>query len=714
MPNSQIKSKGDSYTVGAQDMEQMATTGVNQFRAVSSNQTIDLDKVASNAKDILSKYRGLAGKEAADKETKNKDFPGGTMPKDMNMPDPDKDIEKRVQDNTRDESNTERPFGWKDLKPFGKGVKANLFLKMKKIESLLNATQAKKSTFRNERNRLRLLQAKVSNDIEVLAGMENSQWNNPQSKQEKDPDKDYEKFMKPEQTGEQKNNLNDLLAKANLSAWSAPESLKKKAMEEMDKTQQTNIRQALTELKKNDEEYSKDIQMLEQVIGQEAKVSDEDMAKIKRIAMEDIEDKKDEKKEEKEDEKDEKEEDKKEEDKGDKEDKKEDKKDDKKKDKEDKDSKDKKFPMKKKPMAPMKDKEDQPEKPEKPEMEMGGEGGAPKMPMPPVKDDLTAEFNRAQTKSASYWTIKDRLDNEVLKFSGANAFGKEVYNDWDTFSSEAYGHELLARIRQNGFKQVAELVNGQLKMTVHASLIEKDAVSESEQKKIDEKKEKKEEKKEKQEVKEEEEKKKKEEKKEKEEKDKEDKEDKKDKEKKEKKEAKADPKVLNDAFKGAYDGDAKSYGKKWISLYRKKAEKLAEKNKELSAKLEKVESEKDGIQEEQTLRIKAERALTLANKMQSKSMITAEDLEPTVEKLTLMDDLSYSMMEKMVEQNKNEVVEAAVEKHASKVKSGVSHLILQTASKPGGLKEKLSDIFSQKPKHIKLREAFDEYNKKNK
>ena len=447
--NPTIASKGDAYNIGLKEMEAMtpkikemqdiATTGVEELRAVSNppiTNQVDLDKVASKSSEILDKYRNIA-RQAGDNDKGAKDFPSGsaapTEKYDLNV---DADEEKRIKDNLRDESKIERPFEFDKLKSFSK-LHANLTMKLKKVKALLKATKD-----RNIRNRLNYFQARIVNDmVTVVAGMESGQWNNPDSKTEKDPDKDFEKFMKPENTGEIKNTINEELKKANFQTWSkrVPKELSKKAEEDLSKAQTQNIEQAVKELKSNDEDYKQNIEKLEAQIGKKANKE--------KTAMED---------EPQEDKGEEKEDDKKEEDNGD--EKKEDKKDDKKKDKKDdgkdkdkdEDSKDSKGKGKddiKEKMRKMREKRkvkkegpstdgegdegmDKPAGPPKPTdgPPMGGapEELAPAKPpiMGGVKDDLTAEFTREQSKNASYWEVTDGEKKPILRFTGANAFGK--------------------------------------------------------------------------------------------------------------------------------------------------------------------------------------------------------------------------------------------------------------------------------------------------
>jgi hypothetical protein len=501
--------------------------------------------------------------------------------------------------------------------------------------------------------------------------------------------------MKPEQTGEDKNDINDLLQKANLQTWSqrVPEKLVKKAMEELDKTQVQNSEQSISELESSDQAYKKDIEMLEASIG--------------KVAM-DVEAPEEGEKEEKE-EKDEKKDD----DKKDKKDKKEDAKDDDKKDdkkpskKEDIKEKMKKMREKRKMKAPKEDEgkdkdvdtegvEDKPALPAEPK---GKEEGPAMPPVPAMaKKDLTATFTRTATKANSYWEVSDNDGEVVLAFTGADAFGKKIFANWNSFSTKAYGKALLDKIREKGFVAVAELFAMEPNMTKHACAIERFAKGDDDKKEMKEKKEKA--------------------KKEKEEKEAQEKKEKEEKKKNKKaflrrkaapkKRGKTPPKTYFQQYFGKGDSDAKAYGRDLsgkvdlnVVSENKKLKKIVA---DLETKNEKLIQSNNGLVDEKKLRARAEKALILVNAMVDKKIIKAEDRETTVEKLTIMDDLSYQMMNDFVNkaQAGKEVDEALVKNAKNgKVVSGLKNLLVQT-SNVEGFRGKLSDMLMNRPKYAKL------------
>jgi hypothetical protein len=705
------------------------TNGVGELRAVPNPNSIDninLDKVAEKSRVLREKYLKVA--KDGDKKAKNPFVTGSEPSKenyDLNV---DQDIQKRTKDNIRDESNIERPFDFSKLKSFNK-VKANLLMKLKKVESLLKMTKD-----RNKRGRLHYLQARVTNDIEKMATMDVGKWLNPEPKTEKDPDKDFEKFMKPENTGEQKNTLNDELKRATLNAWSISPKLKKQAIEEFDKQQTQNIEQAITELNKNDEQYKQDIELLEAAIGKKAEVSDEDKEEIKKETDDtDSDDDKDKDKDDKDDDK--KTKDKKDDDKkDDKKDKKDDKDDGKKDKKKDLKEKMREMREKRKKGKPKTDeerlethKEIHPEDgiEDKKDLPPRGTGlGAEAPPKPFMgKDDLTAVFTRTNTKIGSSWEIKDSQDKTILRFNGANAFGKKIFANWDFFKSKEYGKELLARIREDGIEKMADILNAKFEMTKHAEYIEKKAKGTDEDKEKAKKKEK--------------EKKEKEKKQEEEKKAKEKEKEKKEKEKKNEKKAKASPEVTN------YWGKYLSKGKGEPSAFKSKIQErvnkttvqpsaiqkkkssikarmktllenkgLRKKVAELEQEIEKTNGNNQELEGEKVLRVKAERSLKLAKQMLDKKIIKAEDVEKTVERLTVMDDLSYSMMEGIVgDSDFKEKVSEQIEKKAFKQKAGLRNMLL-IPSKDQTLKDKFTGMFMNNPKYAKLQQGLEDFRNK--
>jgi len=719
--NPVINSKGDSYRLGIPEIEQMVTTGVGQFRALASNpeSVPDTSKIASRAKNILDKFRNLA-KEA--KNDVSSDVPSGSSaPKenyDFNVPAEDS---KRVKDNIRDESNIQRPFDFSKLKSFSK-LKFNLMLKAKKVESLLNQTKAK-----SERNRLHYLKAKIENDIEkileaekIVATMESGKWLNPEPKSEKDVGREGDtKRVKVQDVSEHKNNLNDLLLKAFLEK--SPEGIKKMAIEEFEKTQKQNVEQAIDELSKQDEQYKKDINMLETALGKSANVSDDEIESIKQIAKEKkpgrsleewvkdlkkkdvgektirqfkhiwekaIEDGKGEeyaaraaidilpksaleeptevhgpeksekplakpKKAVKEDEIEEDEIDDKEEE--DKEDKEEDK-DKKKPPKKKIDIKEKMRKMReKRKIKPKKKIEKDEDEIEDKEVEVEDK----------IKDDLTAEFNRDKTKLSSFWVVKDYKNQPILKFTGADAYGKELFKEWDYFSSKVYGKALLEKIRKEGLKKVADLVNGKYSMTRHAKMIESN-IKKQGSKKVDAGQ---------SEVK----------------------------------------KYVKDYTSKSSKPEIKKYLDKYVSLYKTRSKKAELENKELKEKLSELTKElneykkqAESLKDEKVLRVKAERALVLANKMAEKGHIKPEDIEKVAEQVTIMDEASYTMLEDLFTKTIESKTASISNNKTFKKKAGLSNLLL-IPNKDETLKDKLSNLFMNKPKYAKLQNVLQKH-----
>lgn len=658
--NPAIQPKGDSYTINAADMEQMATTGIGQFRALSNTQEVDLDKVASDAQSILKKYKDIAfQKEAKNGDgKKDKEFPGGNRPNDNYDSNVRKDEEKRVKDNIRDESKTERP-DFSSLKSFSK-IKESLIRKMGNIDILL-----KSAVGINERNRLNLLKDKIVNDLTTIATMEKGDWANPESTSEKDVGRSGdEKRIKNEDTSAKKNDLNDQLKRASFEEWKSrqPEALVKKAEDELLNKNKKDLESTITELEKSDGEYAKDIEVLQGLLGKSAAP-----------APEPKEEKEEEKKEDKK-------EDKKEE-KGDGEKKSDDKKEvkDKSPEKKDDGKGKKKFPffLKKRVDKKPSDMRDV-KKIEPPKKDEGGEGlppvdmkdtgkGIEPQIKKPFKDDLTAVFNKASTKADSYWEVKDNEDNVIISFSGADAYGKKLFNEWNWFSTEKYGQNLLARIRKDGIRTVAGLVNGKYKMTKHASIIEYRINGLN-------------------------------------------------------KEAKIDPKKYYTDYFGKNKATAwygQEMAKELSGIKKFKGadiisdnKKLASENEELKKKVaemtEQLDQASDKIsekEEKEILRSKAEKALKLSNKMLDKGLIKKEKLEETVEKLTVMDDISFSMMTAMVDETTMEKVSGAMEKKAFKVKQGFKNLLLMP-TKDETRVDKLINVFMNNPKYAAIQKYY--------
>ena len=133
---------------------------------------------------------------------------------------------------------------------------------------------------------------------------------------------------------------------------------------------------------------------------------------------------------------------------------------------------------------------------------------------------------------------------------------------------------------------------------------------------------------------------------------------------------------------------------------------------DLKTELEQTKTDNQNLESDKTLRAKAERALKLAQIMLNKKIIKADVLEATTEKLTVMDDISYSMMENWVNAGTfGEKVSEQLEKKAFKQKGGLSHLMLMP-SKNETMRDKFTNMFMSKPKYAKLNKALAEfYNK---
>ena len=238
-------------------------------------------------------------------------------------------------------------------------------------------------------------------------------------------------------------------------------------------------------------------------------------------------------------------------------------------------------------------------------------------------------------------------------------------------------------------------------MTKHAQYLEKVATDDKKEKEMKEKKEKKE-------------------KEEKEKKEKEEKEKKEMKEKKEKeKNAKASPEIpsyFKKYLSKSKQTDAKSFTKNIQERVNKTSMKLKAENEELKnqveelkGKLDKANDENSELIETGKLRVRAEKALSLVNKMIDKKIIKAEDKEKNVEKLTVMDDISYSMMEDFVNGKEDSIATQAINKQASgKIKSGMKNLLL-FPEQAQGFKDKLASVLMNRPKYAKL----DEFKRKN-
>ncbi len=665
--NPVINPKGNSYTINRPEIEQMVTTGVNEFRAMG-NDSSQINAVTAKAQDILSRFKTI-GKEAAEKL--NKEFPSGSGSKsenyDLNVR---KDEEKRLGDNIRDESKIERPHDFDKLKPFSK-TKASFEKQMKKVESLLSV----KSIDELSKRKLNFLKARISKGLERIASMESGDWKEEKFKNvDLNTRKDEEKFFKKDDTKEHKSDINDLISRAGIESMKS-EKLRKKAYEDMEAEQKKNIEQTITELEKNEEDFEKDIDVLSAHIEKTKTAASEEDEKV--------EDKKEDKEESEKD--DDKEKDKSKDDKKEKgkEKPKETKKDDK--SKKVGPDKTKKIDIKEKMkrLREMRDKKKGLDS-GKDELSMGDKGTpslgdeTPSMPSAPrekkpmggpssFKDDLTAEFNLMPTKIASYWNIKDYAGNTILKFTGADAYGKELFKEFNWFSSQNYGKLLLSKLRDNGLKAIAESVNGEYKITKHAEYIQNKIDKKSNQS-VD----------------------------------------------RNVKTASEDPKSYWTGFFGKGEGKSKEYGNKLSQLFRSQNKKVKAENEELKKKISEIEkklnavaSQKDDLDNEKILRIKAERALNLASVMADKGHITKENLESVATELTVVDEKSFAMMEDIFNKKMAKVDETKNIKKAFKQVAGLKNipLIKENQDLKLTFKEKLDNALIN-PKIAKIQEYY--------
>lgn len=664
--NVAIRSHGDAYNVGIREMEQMTTTGINEFRALSNTDSVsninpvDTNMVVANAKDILSKYKNL-GKIAVDKGSGSRDFPSGSGDMkeklDLNVR---KDEEKRIKDNIRDESKTERPDGFSKLKSFSTLLQNQL----KRVDSMLMGIKEP-----SKRNRLNYLKARIKNDLDKLASMEGGDWKEEKFKSVDEGTRGQEqKFFKKDETGEKKNKLNDLLARATIDSMKS-EILRKKANEELTSDQKKNVEQAIKEMEKNSKEYGKDIFMLEHLLGKEKKAAKED---------DEPDTKKSDEKKEKDDQ-------------DTKEDKKEDTKEDKKEDKQTSKKEDKKEskPTDKKKMDPKRKELLKRKLQELRDKKKGGPGafkGKPEMDgldaspadkpkmkpfgeerkqAPSLKDDLTAIFTAIPNKkSAGYWDIRDNQNKIILKFSGADAYGKDIFKEYDWFSSEAYGKSILANIRKDGIKATAELVNGKYNMTKHAFILDVRANRNKKNSRLQ-------------------------------------------------KSAKTTPQQYWGLYGQNADGDAKSYYSKLSQLYKNKIQRasaeideLKNKVSALSQQIEKEKTEKQELNDDNIKRIKAERAIKLSSIMADKKYIDSkpEAIEAMASQLTVMDDISFAMMEDIFDKRVSKKAEQDSLKKTF-IKAGLKNvpMILEENTPLKTFKEKLSNALI-KPKLARIQE----------
>jgi hypothetical protein len=236
---------------------------------------------------------------------------------------------------------------------------------------------------------------------------------------------------------------------------------------------------------------------------------------------------------------------------------------------------------------------------------------------------LQAVFTRQPTKLASYWEVTDKDGEAIIKASVRDIYGKKFAENWDWVSSEKYGQLICQKLRENGVTYVAQMMGTKANMSKVAEALEKSAKKKGgktpalKQKLKDKQyysklypkdfasKMTKQYKKAELELSE------------------------KDKEIIEMKERLAQMETENEEIKKA------------VSCKEKEKEK-AEKDKEKSEK--KAES----LETDQVLRIRANKAIALTNQMIAKGLIKAAKKDEFIDRLMLMDDISFAMEEALV------------------------------------------------------------------
>ncbi|MFW9872488.1 MAG: hypothetical protein ACFFG0_05240 [Candidatus Thorarchaeota archaeon] len=293
-------------------------------------------------------------------------------------------------------------------------------------------------------------------------------------------------------------------------------------------------------------------------------------------------------------------------------------------------------------------------------------------------ESITAIFTRKPTKQASYWEVKDKDNKTILKASCSQIYGKKTFENWNWISSEDYGKELCARIREEGPTVVANLLKTDINMTKHARDIEIQAAN---------------------------------------------------------KKKKSSPKKNTnntDYYSKAY-GD-KGYASKLTKKYKsasleekdnKIIESFQKENAELKEKLSQLEDENERIAKkvsdkekeiekekkekeeakkkasleelDKKLRIRANKAIALANIMIGKGLIKENQKDELIDDFMLMDDISFSIEEKLAN-DKISMIEAVAEnKQGNKLirKGGLNNGINIISNNIGSFKSKLEDLWKK-------------------
>ncbi len=291
---------------------------------------------------------------------------------------------------------------------------------------------------------------------------------------------------------------------------------------------------------------------------------------------------------------------------------------------------------------------------------------------------LMATFVRGSTKLGSYWEIKDSEDNIIIKASCKDIYGKKTFENWDWVSSEDYGKLICSKIRNNGPLYVAKAMGTELNMTKEAESLEVNAKSKERTPALTKK-------------------------------------------------------ITNETDYMAKAYGDKDFAKKMTKDYTKKAslenetdkeenikiaklqEELAMSKKEneiLAKKLaceeeekKKIEKEKkeeekkaSGLETDKMLRIRANKSIALASQMINKGLIKESQKEITIDRLMLMDDVSFAMQEEMT-RDSQKIADAITENiKGNKLirKGGLNQGINIVSSNIGNsLKEELENVWKK-------------------
>jgi hypothetical protein len=290
-------------------------------------------------------------------------------------------------------------------------------------------------------------------------------------------------------------------------------------------------------------------------------------------------------------------------------------------------------------------------------------------------DGITAVFTRMATKMNSYWTVFDQNKNKVIEASVRDIWGKKGFEMWEHVSSEDYGKLIINSIRNDGFEIVAKKMGTVANMTKEAQKNDVDLIVEA----------------------------------------------------KDKKRTPAMTKKLTSPQQ--YIGSSeleKSIKPKLTKNYHKKASKesiserdfnkvvsynreLEKSNRELqnqieasNKKIESLSADKKDLVNESQLRVRANKAIELADYMVGKNMIKAENKNDEIDKMMLMDDVSFTALEnitKDIAENSEIQAQSNNDPEQRFVRKGGLSSVPQTmtAVQDKGMKEKLEGIWSKPP-----------------